>query len=500
MSKNKGPASEAQAELRAPLAEAMQEYAAGGALAFHTPGHKQGKGAHHLLRRLITEEGLRQEVSLMSELDDLAHPDGCIAEAQKLAAELYGARQSFFMINGTTGAIHTMLMAALSPGDVVLLPRNAHRSVWGGLVLAGARPVWLQPEVDSELGIAEGLSLKTVREAIEQHPEAKALVAVHPTYYGVTSRLREIAELLHQNGMLLLVDEAHGAHLHFSAELPEDALAAGADLVAQSTHKLVGSLTQTSMLHLGSERVPYEKVRRCAGLLSSTSANYLLLASLDIARLQLAEKGPELVGRSLELARKARKEINRIKGLFCFGPERMGKEGADALDETKLTVNVSGLKISGAEAERFLRWQEGLQIELADARNILFLLTLGDGEAEIARLLEALRHLSDKYYPAAAETKTAAGLNFALPAMPRTVLTPRQAFYQEQETVCARAAAGRISAEEITFYPPGIPLLVPGEEITDALLEYSRALLAQGLHITGVADSGLETLRVIREA
>ncbi|MBR6709984.1 MAG: aminotransferase class I/II-fold pyridoxal phosphate-dependent enzyme, partial [Selenomonadaceae bacterium] len=265
---------------RAPIAEAMKAYAGDGALAFHTPGHKQGLGAHALLRELITAQGLREEVSLMEELDDLHAPSGCIREAQELAAELYGADAAYFMVNGTTGAVHTMLLAALSPGDTVLVPRNAHRSMMGGILLSGARPVFLSPEIDRTWGIPMGLSVETVREAVEQHPDAKALALVSPTYYGVASDLREMAKILHEKGMLLLVDEAHGAHLKFHERLPVQAMDAGADLAAQSTHKLLGSLTQSSMLLGRKGRVDFSRVQEAASLLQSTSPNYLLLASL----------------------------------------------------------------------------------------------------------------------------------------------------------------------------------------------------------------------------
>ena len=311
--------------LRAPIAEAMKAYAADGARAYHTPGHKQGLGAHPLLKALVTEEGLREEVSLMEELDDLHEPTMCIKEAQEMAAALYGADQAFFMINGTTGAIHTMLMGALAPGDTVLVPRNAHRSVIGGIILAGARPVFLQPEVDERLGIAMGLTEETVRSAIAAHPEAKALVCVYPTYYGVTYSLAETAELVHAHGMLLLVDEAHGPHLRFSDDLPPQAIDCGADMAAQSTHKILGAMTQASMLLTSGPRVSRERVREAASLLQSTSPNQLLLASLDIARENARKAG---VAKLIEFreADATKMSLPTDKGLIVCNPpygERM---------------------------------------------------------------------------------------------------------------------------------------------------------------------------------
>lgn len=479
---------------RAPIPMAMREYAEDGALAFHTPGHKQGKGAHALLRELITEQGLREEVSLMEELDDLHEPTMCIREAQQLAARLYGADASYFMINGTTGAIHTMLLAALQPGDVVLVPRNAHRSMLGGIVLCGAQPVFLQPEINVRLGLAMGLTAAAVEEAVRQHPEAKALALVYPTYYGVASDLKTIARIVHKHRMLLLVDEAHGPHLRFSDELPLQALDCGADMAAQSTHKILGSLTQTSMLQVRAGRVDLERVRSAASLLQSTSPNYLLLASLDIARLQMAEDGPRLVGRTVHLAEELRKKINAIEGLSCFGRELMKTPGAYALDVTKLTVQVRELGISGAEAESILRHTYKIQCELADAYNVLFILSLADTERETDRLLEALQGLA-----AAQRGRRRFKEPAELPEVPPLRMLPRAAFFASAESVAYSLAVGRIAAEQIMFYPPGIPLLCPGEEITQSVLDYIRAMQHLGLKVVGPQDTSLGTIRVIRE-
>ena len=476
----------------APIAEAMRRYAEDGALAFHTPGHKQGKGAHPLLRALITPEGLREEVSLMEELDDLHEPTMCIREAQQLAAGLYGADASYFMINGTSGAVHTMLMGTLRPGDAVLLPRNAHRSILGGIVLCGARPIFIQPEISQRLGIAMGLTADSVAEAVRQHPEARALVAVYPTYYGVAADLAAIAAIVHAAGMLLLVDEAHGAHLRFSPELPPQALDAGADLAAQSTHKLLGSLTQTSILHVRNGRVEAEKIRAAASLLQSTSPNYLLLASLDIARMQMAMEGELLVGRAVKIARELRQKINALPGLWCFGREAMQTPGAAALDETKLTVQVRGLGITGTEAEYFLRHSCKIQCELADAWNVLFIISMADTQHEADRLYEALCRLAQNFSGQSVLPEAE-----ALPPVPPLRMLPREAFFAPARAVRFEASIGCIAAEAITFYPPGIPLLYPGEEITREILTYVRDMQRIGLKVVGPQDAALQTIRII---
>lgn len=478
---------------RAPLAEAIEAYAAGGTRPFHTPGHKQGLGAHPLLRRFFTHEGLRADVSLMEELDDLHHPTGCIAEAEGLAAQLYGAEAAYFMVNGTSGAIHTMMMATLSPGDEVLLPRNVHRSVFNGLVLTGAVPVYLSPVMDERLGIALGVTSETVIKALADHPNAKAILLVYPTYYGVAFDLASIAAIAHARDMVVLVDEAHGPHLRFSKRLPPDALSCGADLVAQSTHKLLGALTQTSMLFRRSGRVSGEAVRRAASLLATTSPNYLLLAALDIARLQMADYGTALVNRAVDLAEGVRRVVNDTPGLWCFGEAYMGRPGAEALDVTKVTVQTAWLGLSGAAAAERLRWEYHIACELTDAYNVLFLLTIADREEEALSLAKALKDLAIRHRRSPLERP-----HIALPSLPRQVAAPREAFFAPSEAVSFSEAAGRVAAEEIAFYPPGIPVLCPGERISSEILSYLRDMASLGLRVTGPEDVTMETIRVLR--
>jgi arginine/lysine/ornithine decarboxylase len=479
---------------KAPIAEAMRAYAADGALAFHTPGHKQGRGAHPLLRQLITEEGLREEVSLMEELDDLHEPTMCIREAQELAAELYGADAAWFMINGTTGANHTMLLGTLRPGDTVLLPRNAHRSLIGACILAGVRPVWLQPEVSDVWGIAMGVPLAEIQAALAAHPEARALVLVYPTYYGVTQDLRAVADYVHERGVLLLVDAAHGPHLHFSDELPLSALDAGADVVASSTHKITGSLTQTSMLFVKGPRVEHERIRQAASLLQSTSPNQLLLASLDIARLQLYESGRASISRAVALAQKLRGGLAQVPGLRVLMPAELHTPGATGLDLTKITVQVSGLGLSGTEAEHILRHAYKIQCELSDASNLLFIISYADDEETCGRLLQAMQSLAATHQGCAACPQPV-----ALPTVPPQAMAPREAFFAPVVQVPFAAAVGRVAAEQVMFYPPGIPLLVPGDRITGETLHYIHAMQALGLKVVGPADASLQTLQVIAE-
>lgn len=481
-------------ESGAPFAAALRRYASCGARAFHTPGHKQGRGASEALRALLTPEGLAADVSLMDELDDLYAPQTFLKQAQDAAARLYGADGTQFFVNGTTGAIHAMLLAALRPGDAVVVPRNAHRSVLGGLILSGARPVYVLPEYDEGLGVASAVSPAAVEAALRACPEARAVLAVHPTYYGLASDLRRIAALAHARGALLLADEAHGAHLKFSAALPEQALDAGADMAAQSTHKLLGSLTQTSMLHWQGPRVSASSVRAASALVQSTSPNQLLLASLDAARAQMERAGAPLVGRAVRLAAQARERINGIEGLYCFGEERLAQMGAHELDGTKLTVTVRGLGASGAQAEAFLRERHGIRAELADPHNVLFLLTYADEAPEVEALVAALADMAARLGRAGGGPR-----KHLRPKLPELALSPREAFFAAAETVAFDAAAGRVSAETVTFYPPGIPALCPGERIGAAEIEYCRAMQAAGCKVVGPADVSLEKIGVVKE-
>ncbi len=481
-----------QKQLRAPVAEAMKAYAGDGALAFHTPGHKQGLGAHPLLRQLITPQGLKEEVSLMEELDDLHEPTMCIKEAQELAAQLYGADAAYFMINGTSGAIHAMIMGTLSPGDRVLVPRNAHRSMIGALILAGITPVYIQPRIDKVLGIPMGLELKDIVATADEHTEAKALLLVYPTYYGVTIDLAAVAAFVHSRDMLLLVDEAHGPHLKFSDKLPQQALDAGADMAAQSTHKILGSMTQTSILLARSARVDLERVRSAASLLQSTSPNQLLLASLDIARLQMAEQGEEVVNRAVNLAEKLRQAINAIPGLWSFGADEL-PEG-EGLDFTKVTVSVRALGITGVQAESILRHQYKIQCELSDAYNLLFIISYADTEEQVRILTNALQGLAEQFVGAQELV-----LPVEIPPVPALGLEPRAAFFAGRETIDFEAAAGCIAAEQVMFYPPGIPILAPGDVIELESMYYIRSMQQLGLKVVGPADTTLKTIQIVRD-
>ena len=453
----------------APIAAAMQKYSADGVLPFHTPGHKQGRGAHEL----------------MEELDDLHEPHSCIKAAQILAARLWHADECLFMVNGTTSAVQAMIFGTLAAGDLIMIPRNAHRSVIAGLILSGAVPIFLPVEFDAEFNLPLNVSVSTIERAIKKFPQARAVLLVSPNYYGVAADLEKISKLVHAAGMILLVDEAHGAHLQFCAGLPKSAMDAGADLAAQSTHKLLGSLTQSSMLMLRKNFIDVERIKRAASLLQTTSPNQLLLASLDIARLQMETHGRELIQKAVELSKKLRAEIKKIHGLKVFDAA-----GNFPLDVTKVTVNVQNLGLTGQEAEEILRRDLKIQCELSDAANLLFLITFADTEETISKLVDALKLLPRRQ-------KKILPKPFLIPNSKfQIALPPRETFYSPVEVVELKKSVGRICAEEITFYPPGIPLLMPGEKIAAQVVEQIE--LEKSARVIGAADKTLATIKVVK--
>ncbi|MEN6413814.1 MAG: aminotransferase class I/II-fold pyridoxal phosphate-dependent enzyme [Veillonellales bacterium] len=485
-------------QVETPLLAAMLHYVQDGVVPFHTPGHKQGKGMHPRLGNIIGHDALALDLALMGELDDLHEPHGCIKEAQDLAAELYEADHSFFVVNGTTGGIYAMILTIAGPGEKIIVPRNAHRSIIGGIILSGAIPIFMQPEIDRELGLAMGVSPATVEAAVSRHPDAKGVLIINPTYYGVATDLKRIVDIVHSRGMAVVVDEAHGPHLKFSDKLPIPALDAGADICAQSTHKIIGAMTQCSIVHCREGRVNVPRLKAMLQLVQSTSPNYILMASLDVARMQMGTQGRELIDRAIQLSQWVRQEINKIPGLYCFGEEKLGTPGVYSIDPTKVTVTVKGLGLQGAEAERILRQQYHVQAELSDMYNLLFLITLGDSDKEAHILVDALRDMAVKHCGecdfSAVEDVFA---NIKYPDSPEGVISPRKALFGNTCTVSFEDSVGLVCAEIVTFYPPGIPLLCPGERISRDVIDYCHRLQEAGLHISGPEDYTLKTIKVV---
>lgn len=448
-------------------------------------------------RAFIGENALSIDLINIAPLDDLHNPHGIIREAQEIAAEAFGADRTFFSVQGTSGSIMAMIMSVVGPGDKILVPRNVHQSITAAVVLSGALPVFMTPDWDPELGIAHGIKVSTVEATLDQHPDAKAVLVINPTYYGVAADLEAIVEVAHERGVPVLVDEAHGVHLCFHEELPLSAMQAGADVAATSVHKLGGSLTQTSILNIQGPRVSPRRVQTILSNLTTTSTSYILMASLDMARKHLATQGRELIDEAVRLAQWTRKEINKIPGLYCFGPEKLGEVSSRfAFDPTKLCINVTKLGVPGIEIEKLLREEFNIEVELSDLYNVLCLITLGDTRSNVQALIEALRQLAGRFY----QQRAVRHYEVKLPTTPILAMSPREAFYAETESVPLREAEGRVIAEMVKVYPPGIPIVLPGEIVSAENLGYIQECIDAGLPVQGPEDASIRTVRVVREA
>ncbi len=477
---------------RAPIYEALEEFKKMRVVPFDVPGHKRGRGNPELTR-LLGEACVSMDVNSMKPLDNLCHPVSVIREAEELAAQAFGAAHAFLMVGGTTSAVQSMILSVAKRGDEIILPRNVHRSVMGAMVLCGAIPVYVNPECDDRLGIPLGMSVAAVKKAIEEHPRAKAILVNNPTYYGICSDIRSIVKLAHEKGMLCLADEAHGTHFYFGEGLPVSAMAAGADMAAVSMHKSGGSLTQSSLLLTG-PAVSAGYVRQIINLTQTTSGSYLLLSSLDISRRNLALRGKEAFARVVELANYARKEINAIGGYYAYSRELINGDSIYDFDVTKLSVNTLDVGLAGIEVYDLLRDEYDIQIEFGDLGNILAYLSIGDRPREIERLVSALSEVRRRF------GRDKSGLMKQEYIDPEVAVSPQDAFYSEKESLPIRETAGRVCSEFVMCYPPGIPILAPGERITKEILDYIEYAKRKGCSMTGPEDPEILRLNVLKDS
>ncbi|MGE5398463.1 MAG: aminotransferase class I/II-fold pyridoxal phosphate-dependent enzyme [Chitinophagales bacterium] len=473
-----------------PLFDAVKKYIADQVVPFHVPGHKQGQGIPEL-RDYLGERVFNMDVNGMEDLDYINNPTGVILQAQELLASAYGAKNAYFLVNGTTSGVQAMIMSSCEPGSEIIIPRNAHRSTFGGIILSGAHPIYVQPEINKELGFAMGVTAETIRKAVRQHPHAKAVFLINPTYYGFASDLASITAIAHSHNMAVLVDEAHGAHLPFHDDLPLSAMHAGADISAASIHKTAGSMTQSSVLLLKSKLISHEKVKEVLNLNYTSSASYVLLCSLDVARKQLATRGTEILSQTLETARWARKQINQIPGLHASGKELVGIPGCFEFDETKLGINVRGLGCTGYQVEAMLRRDYNIQIELSDLYNILAILSVGDSMSSVEILCQALKDMVSKTEFKYFKNST------TIPYCPEMVVTPRDAFYSPKVIIPLEESVGQISGEMVMAYPPGIPVICMGERVTREIIDYIKILKEEKCELQGTADSDVNYIRVL---
>ncbi|MEG4803216.1 aminotransferase class I/II-fold pyridoxal phosphate-dependent enzyme [Microcoleus sp. ARI1-B5] len=529
----------ANSQQQTPLLDALRDRTNHDHAPFYAPGHKRGQGISQPLVDLFGAAVFRSDLPELPELDNLFNPEGAIAAAQDLAAQAFGADSTRFLANGSTCGIIAAIVATCGRGDKIILPRNIHSSAISGLILSGAIPIFLNPEYDRTWDIANSITPEAAAAALKQHPDAKAVMVVYPTYHGVCGDLRAIAQITHQYNIPLLVDEAHGAHFNFHPNLPEPALSAGADLTVQSIHKTLGAMTQASMLHVKGDRIDIQKLNRALQLVQSTSPSYLLLASLDAARQQIALNGKELMAQTLLLAEKARSHISQIPGLSVLEP--LNTPGFAALDRTRLTVKVSDLGITGFAADEILHSEFAVTAELPMPQHLTFIISLGNTESDIDNLvkactvLEGRRKFGNGFCNGCQEEGSSAtdsvtdvtdvkdrrkkeegrkkkeerrspmsdGRFAQSPNLPLSpsppLLSPREAFFFPAETVPADKAVDRLCAELICPYPPGIPVLMPGEIITPAAVDYLQQILVAGGKITGCSDRSLQTLKVVRQ-
>ncbi|MRG85550.1 aminotransferase class I/II-fold pyridoxal phosphate-dependent enzyme [Salinibacillus xinjiangensis] len=481
---------------KTPLFTGLQNHLKQNPIQFHIPGHKKGSGMDTEFRDFIGRNALSLDLINIEPLDDLHHPQGIIKEAQELAADAFGADNTLFSVQGTSGAIMTMIMAVCHPGDKIIIPRNVHKSVTSAIIFSGATPVFIHPVLDAELGISHGITPNSVERALKAHPDAKAVLVINPTYFGIAADLKKIVDIAHDYNVPVLVDEAHGVHIHFHKRLPLSAMQAGADMAATSVHKLGGSMTQSSVLNIRGSLVSYERVQAIFSMLTTTSTSYLLLSSLDVARKNLVMNGEKLNEHALRLADYARDKINEIELLYCVGEEILGSEATYDYDPSKLIISVKRLGITGHDVEIWLRKNYNIEVELSDLYNILCIVTHGDTNHEINVLIEALQELSKTFSPSA---KKKAKVEVEVPDIPLLALSPREAFYSPTEVVPLQDSAGRISAEFVMIYPPGIPIFMPGEIISKENIEYIHQNMKAGLPVQGPHDETLENIRVIRE-
>ncbi len=482
---------------RAPYLEALVDYAKRHPGRFHVPGHKGGQGADPELVATIGSAAFEYDIPAGIEGIDVG-PDSPFQRAQRLAAEAWGARRSWFLVSGASQGNETACLALRHSGSSVVAQRNVHSSTVDGIILAGLEPAFVAPELDPELGIAHCLTPEALAEALDRAPEAVAALTVSPTYFGAVADVRGLARVAHERGVPLVVDEAWGSHLRFSPLLPESALECGADLVLSSVHKLVGSLTQSAILHLGSgDSIDEDVVDRCVTLTESTSPSGLLTASLDAARRQAATRGAGLLAETIAGVEAARSAVRGIPGLDVLDERLVGRPGVHGWDPLRLSVDVRGTGSTGARVASMMRELDDINLELVAENVIVAVFGMGeDARASAARLVASMGHAVE-----------ALGTEGGVPGRPfappppwgKLELTPRRAFLGPQETVAFSDAVGRLAAESLAAYPPGIPNVLPGERLTQETIDYVRAVVEHGGWVRGAVDRSLRTVRVVVE-
>lgn len=473
-------------QTKTPLVDALKNFDKISPAYFCIPSHHRGKGASSSFTEVFGKTVLKYDLTETPLTDDLHEADGAIKEAESLASELFGSDRTFFLVNGTTCANEAMIISSVCEGEKILVARNCHKSVLMGLIISGASPVYIEPEISGVFSAFGSISPEKVELAFKNHPDIKAFILTSPTYYGIGSDLQKIADICHSHGALLLVDEAHGSHFAFSDKLPKTALSCGADMVSQSTHKTLNSMTQSSMLHVKGSLVDISKVDATLKIVQSTSPSYILMASLDAARQNAALNGRTAVCRMLDITSYIRSALSSIDGVSC--PENVDGNEVFSFDKTRIVFSVKG--ISGFYLSEILFEKYNICCEMADNYNVVSIIGSSDSYEDADRLINAVKEI-------AATVNSGKIKEFSLPHRPPMAMTPRKAFFAKSTRTNFKDSVGKVSAEIIAPYPPGIPVIYPGEVITEEIYEFISEAIKDGRHIHGFSDKSMETIKII---
>lgn len=477
-----------------PLLESLREYSLRDIASFDVPGHVKNQGVP-ILNDYFGEYFMKMDINSSPLMDNVSNSKGIIKEAQKLLAKAYGADYGFFITGGTTQAIHAMILSIIKPGEKILLPRNIHKSVINALILSGGIPVFIEPEYDCELGISMNINTNQLEKSLEEYKDIKALFLLNPTYYGMCSKLDEIVKICHKNKVLVLVDEAHGAHFPFHNDLPDCGISVGADMCAISIHKTGGALTQASAIVVNDKNIDIDALSNSINMLQSTSASYILMASIDGARANLVLNGESQLSKALNLSRYARSKLNKIEGIYVSNENELNDKDYIALDETKLCINVRRLNLTGFEVYDLLYKEFDIQVELGDMYNILALVSIGTTKENVDKLITAIKIIAKLYI----KSKKNSDIKISQ-INPIVRLSPRDAFYSKKESIDIDNCINRISGECIMAYPPGIPIVSPGEIITKEIIDYIKLLKLNNAYLTDMKDKTLKSIFVVYES
>jgi arginine decarboxylase len=480
----------------APYLDAVVAYGFRGSTRFHVPGHKAGTGADLGVRTAIGWQTLKLDIPQDIHGVDLGPEPTPFQRAEELAAEAYGAARSWFLTNGASQGNHALCLALAPLGAPLVAQRNAHASVIDGLVLSGGLPTWVAPEYEPELGMAHGITPDSLATALDKTPGARVAMIVSPTYYGMAADVAGCAEVAHARDAALVVDQSWGPHLGFHEELPPSALSQGADAMLTSVHKIAGSLTQSALLHVSdSGRIDPENVARTLRLMRSTSPSSLLMLSLDGARRQLVLHGEAILDGTIKASRRTAEAINEIPGCRVIGDEQIGRPGVAHRDPLRIVIDVRGTGATGYEVAAALRSNFDTHAELATQATIVLVLGIDELPRELERFVHDLTSIVRRMErPGETEEVTLSTGTFEN----EVVCPPRDAFLGAFDVVGVDDAVGRVSSEAIAGYPPGIPVLLPGERITDEVIAYLRELKSTGARLHGASDPAFRTICVMR--